>query len=41
MERRSEEGDTPVLVRALSDQYPEYRGVGEALWESGGTIRQG
>ena len=33
--------EVTIVIIDGDEQYPEYRGVGDALWESGGTIRQG
>ena len=40
LESGVKEGENPV-AESLPDskRYPEYHGVGDALWEPGGTIR--
>ena len=40
LERRTEEGDSPVGEGEDREQVPEYRGTREILWEAGGTTPQ-
>ena len=40
LERRTEEGDSPVGEGKDREQVPEYRGTREILWEAGGTTPQ-
>ena len=40
LERRAEEGESPVREGERSEQVPEYRGTREILWEAGGTTPQ-
>ena len=40
LERRAEEGDSPVGERKNRESVPEYRGTREILWEAGGTTPQ-
>ena len=40
LERRAEEGDSPVGEGEDREQVPEYRGTREILWEAGGTTPQ-
>ena len=42
LESITKQGDSPVgEIHLLHEQYPEYRGTGEILWETGSTICQG
>ena len=40
LEKRTEEGDSPVGEGEDREQVPEYRGTREILWEAGGTTPQ-
>ena len=40
LERRTEEGESPVGEGEDREQVPEYRGTREILWEAGGTTPQ-